>query len=261
MALPWDSGTAYSFGAVVAYNGLDYFRSNFPATATTGTPPNEEMSTDDLGDPIRTWTLQQSQPNPYSNADSFFCGYFRLIAPTYGTEQLEPDFEYYGASSFAQSAYGGIEEYDRGTTIEYDQEIDDSPECPADKCGVYMQQTQPAGVFCGVYYTNNLTPSTPREYLAWIEFNHPLYFRRTITAMVRIEQTTIVNYGSPVITYINTPYPVTPTDNNYTQNGITKTTTNSSFAFTVPPDVNQGGGSSISYNVAEVLIKDVDSND
>ena len=256
MALPWDSSTAYSFGAVVAYNGLDYFRSNFPATATTGTPPNEEMSTDDLGDPIRTWTISQSGPNPYTNADSFFCGYFRLIAPTYGTEQLEPDFEYYGASDYAVSAYGGGEEYDRGTTIEYDQEIDDSPACPADKCGVYMQQTQPGDVFCGVNYTNNLNPSTPRLYLAWIEFNHPLYFRRTITALVRIQQTITPPGLPPVITYINTPYTVTPTDNNYTQEGITKTATNYSFTFEVPE-----GSPGISYGVAEVLIKDVDSND
>ena len=246
----------------VLYNGLEYERSNYPETPTSGTPPNEEMSTDPLGDPIRTWILIQSGPISDNNAEWFFCGYFRLIAPTYGTEQLEPDFEYYGASDYAVSAYAyGGTEYDRGTTVEYDQEIDDSPACPADKCGVYMQQIQPAGVFCGVYYTNNLTPSTPREYLAWIEFNHPLYFRRTITALVRIVQTTIVNYGTPVITYINTPYSVTPTDNNYTQYGITKTTTNSSFAFTVPPNVPPVNGSSITYDVAEVLIKDVDSND
>lgn len=241
----------------VLYNGLEYERSNYPETPTSGTPPNEEMSTDPLGDPIRTWILIQPGPIFFNNADSFFCSYFRLIAPTYGTEQLEPDFEYYGYSDLAASAYAyGGTEYDRGTTIEYDQEIDDSQACPADKCGVYMQQTQPAGVFCAVTYTANLNPSTPRLYLAWIEFNHPLYFRRTITAMVRIAQT-ITPPGLPsVTTYINTPYTVTPTDNNYTQDGITKTATNYSFTFEVPE-----GSPGISYGIAEVLIKDVDSND
>ena len=256
MALPWDSSTVYSPDTIVLYNGLEYIRSGYPETPTSGTPPNEEMSTDPLGDPIRTWILIQLGPIFISNAESFFCEYFRLIAPTYGTEQLEPDFEYYGYSNLANGAYGGNDEYGRGTTIEYDQEIDDSPACPADKCGVYMQQTQPAGVFCAVTYTANLNPSTPRLNLAWVWFNHPLYFRRTITAMVRIEQRVYPESGPPVITYINTDYPVTPTDNNYTQDGITKTTTNYSFTFTVP----ESSGNT-AYGIAEVLIKDVDSND
>lgn len=242
----------------VLYNGLEYERSNYPETPTSGTPPNEEMSTDPLDDPIRTWILIQPGPIFFNNADSFFCRYFRLIAPTYGTEQLEPDFEYYGYSDLAGSAYtyGGFDEYGRGTTVEYDQEIDDSPACPADKCGVYMQQTQPNDVFCGVTYTANLNPSTPRLNLAWVAFNHPLYFRRTITVLVRIGQTVYPDSGPPVITYINTDYPVTPTDNNYTQDGITPTTTNYSFTFEVPES-----SATTVYGIAEVLIKDVDSND
>ena len=257
MALPWDSSTVYSPAMTVLYNGLEYERSNYPETPTSGTPPNEEMSTDPLDDPIRTWILIQSGPIFDNNAEWFFCGYFRLIAPTYGTEQLEPDFEYYGSSDYAVSAYAyGGTEYDRGTTIEYDQGIGGSPACPADKCGVYMQQIQANGVFCAVTYTANLNPSTPRLNLAWVLFNHPLYFRRTITAMVRIEQRVYPESGPPVITYINTDYPVTPTDNNYTQDGITPTATNYSFTFTVPEDSD-----TTEYGIAEVLIKDVDSND
>ena len=57
MATPWSSSTAYSPGNIVLYNGLEYIRSCFPGTPTTGTPPTDEMSTDTYGTDIRTWTL------------------------------------------------------------------------------------------------------------------------------------------------------------------------------------------------------------
>jgi len=261
MATPWSSSTAYSPGNIVLYNGLEYVRSRFPEAPTAGTPPTEEMSVDDYDTDIRTWTLNQIT---YGDGGGFFKGYFRLIAPTYNAENLEPDFEYYGYSSFNISAYDEVPlDYDLGTTVEWDQEIEDSPECPADKCGVFIQQKIAGYVYCSATVTSNLTPSTPKVYLGWVQFNHPLYFRRTITVLVRVSQSVSQATGPPVVTFINTPYEVTPTDNCYTQTGITKTLTNSAFGFTVPANVpgGPGGVGAISYNLSEVHIMDVDSND
>ena len=254
MALPWDSATPYSPNALVLYNGFVYFRSFFPETPTQGTPPDTEMSVDTYGNDVRTWTLNGGSAQPY-----FVTNYFRLIAPTYITTQLEPEFEYSGGINFNYGAYGPSGDYDSGSTVEYDQEIDDHPVCPVDKCGIALQQLQEYALFCSVYYTNNFNPTTPRVYLAWVLFNHPLYFRRTITSMVRIRKTEAPDSGPIVVSYINTTYDVTPTDLNFVTSNYSSTiftSTNSSFTFTVPADTAND-----SYEVVEALVSDVSSND
>jgi hypothetical protein len=54
MADPWNNATSYSPGATVSYNGLVYYRSQYPPTPTSGTPPNVETGTDDKGDQAKT---------------------------------------------------------------------------------------------------------------------------------------------------------------------------------------------------------------
>lgn len=260
MADPWESGTEYVPNDVVSYNGLEYIRSFYPETGTSGTPPTDEMSTDPNGDDIRTWTLNAGFTYDVNFRLRF--RYFRLIAPPYNTTDEEPEFTYSGGVNYCESAYGSPDG-DFGTSIEWDQAIDDSEACPQVKCGVALQQAEEDLVSISVY-AGRLTPSTnPRLYHVWVMFNHPLYFRRLITVMVRIMKVTDPVSGPTVTEYTNTDHEITPTDVNYVAyvySGDIYTEENSVFSFEVPANTSSGG-TSISYSLSSVLIKDVDSND
>lgn len=285
MANPWDASTAYSFGAVVSYNGIDYFRSQYPATATMGTPPNVELSVDPKGDPIRTWTFASTTPaiGGFPRQPTFHTCYFRLIAPDYNTTQLAPLYQYAGGTDYQINAYGSLVDptsdvEDMGYAIEYDQ-FQESPPAPAaqaDKCGVAFQQYQECstGEFPAPFRIDQgadisvgsatITPGEPRTYSSFVQFNHPLYFRRTITCMTRIIKQVTSSSGT-VITYENNDYTVTPTDTNYVSNlsnNTWYTAANASFTFTVPENTyGPGPDDSTTYALLYVIIKDVTEND
>lgn len=168
----WNPSTPYSPGAQVTYLGLTYVRSQYPATATTGTNPKEETSVDPKGDAIRSWELRV--PSPNVTTVPFHSGYFSLKAPErsdgiYIKEpplpsypgKLAPENPYAGPSEIQQSAYGytnfpsPVTEV-LGQSIEMDQAraavpagitpptpaIPSAPVMPANKCGLALQQFQ-----------------------------------------------------------------------------------------------------------------------
>jgi hypothetical protein len=258
MVADWDSTTSYSNGDVVIYNRLKYQRSQYPDTPTAGDPPDTEMSEDPNGDEIRSWILLVPSFNPRGWA--FNVTYFRLIAPTYNTTDIDPDFNYSGAINFQENAYsaGGGYVDNIGYSVEWDQETDEAPACPADKCGIAFQQYQEDGEVLAQTEAHALDPDLPKDYTGWVFFNHPLYFRRTITVLVRIGVTTTPEEGPPVYSFINTDYVVTPTDNNY----VTRFPSGSMieaeygvFNFTVPPDTE-----TVEYYFSMILIKNASSN-
>jgi len=270
MADPWNNATAYSPGALVSYNGRDYLRSQYPLTPTTGTPPNEEMGTDDKGDAVRTWMIYTPGYETYS--PTFNTAYFRLVAPTYSSTSATPDFQYSGEQFLEGNAYSPIVngDYTYGTTVEVDQAKANpsptpaSPVCPSDKCGVGMQQFAETGqILCGA----DSTPDTvePRKYHIFVLFNHPLYFRRTITVLTRIQKTvTVYDPPSTVVTYVDTYTPYVPDDRNYcsfaTLSGDYFVPANAAFEIIVPEDEFSETGFT-TYVFTERLVSDVTPND
>ena len=158
----WNPGTSYGPGSFVTYDGLDYLRSAFPITPTSGTSPKVEMGTDSNGDPIRTWELRTSGRR--TDSFPFHIGYFSLLAPArsdgvYANEpplasypgKLTPENPYAGPTQIQQSAYGytNFPSYISeilGESVEMDQartavppSIPSAPVMPMAKCGVGMQ--------------------------------------------------------------------------------------------------------------------------
>jgi hypothetical protein len=286
MATPWNSGTAYSPGAVVSYNGLEYVRSVYPLTATSGTPPNEELGTDPKGDSIRTWTLRAGDYSIYQ--PKFMTMYYRVIGPTWDTANPTPEFSYSGPQSYAVNGYQVVREVGRpyGESVEWDQFKDnasptpDSPVCPANKCGVAMQQFQET--------TNDPPPSPPeppdyflpvimaqadhvvkedndRIYYIYVRFNHPLYFRRSLTVLTRVKKTKSLPLPAET-SYINTYTTYVPTDKNYVTStyGVFDndyfTPANAAFDITIPTDVDEPDDK-VTYTFEESEIVDATSND
>lgn len=171
----WDPSTSYSPGASVTYQGLPYFRSQFPPTATSGTNPSVEMGVDPKGDAIRTWELRVSSNEV--GTYPFLIGYFSLLAAVrsdgiYASEppltsypgKFYPENPYAGETNNQQSAYGSTNfpNYSNailGESVEMDQFRAATPAIPpfiparpsapvmsADKCGVGMQFFQEATV-------------------------------------------------------------------------------------------------------------------
>lgn len=286
MATPWNSGTAYSPGAVVSYNGLEYVRSIYPITATSGTPPNEEMGVDQKGDAIRTWTLLAGE---YIGVwqPKFMTMYFRVIGPTWNTTDNTPEFFYSGPQSYAVNGYQVVREpgYPYGESVEWDQFKDnpgttpDSPVCPADKCGVAMQQFQettsdPPPDFPGPDYflpvimaqaDHIVKEDNDRIYYVYVRFNHPLYFRRSLTVLTRVKKTKSLPLPAET-SYINTYTTYVPTDKNYVTStyGVFDpdyfTPANAAFDITIPTDVDEPDDK-VTYTFEESEIVDATSND
>lgn len=255
----WSPTVAYAPGAVVSYNGSNYWRSSFPPTPTMGTKPNEEMSVDSKGDAIRTWTIDM--PNMYSYRPTYHTCYFRLIDPTYNSTDFYSEFLYAGEKNYQENAYGPMYDVNEnseriGYSVEYDQPgpgtppYADSPACPADKCGVAFQQYQgvPYSSFPAAPYEISegaklavqfgQPPDAPygsRVYYFWAIFNHPLYFRRTINLLYRFQKTTVA-VPEDIITYESGWVSFTPTDKNYSVGPYEFTIANSVGSFTLPDD-------------------------
>lgn len=272
MADAWDPSVSYSPGAIVTYNGQTYVRSQYPATATGGTPPNQEMSVDSKGVDIRTWTLFVSGYSGYQ--PKFHTTYFRITEPSRSEETGQPDFQYSGNQFDATSAYGAIGDllaFEYGKTVEVDQAksnpspTPDSPVCPAELCGVAMQQFQEGGfVGCGVDSIPH--PTAPRTYYIFVLFNHPLYFRRTITVWTQIMKTvTVFEPFEQTITYENTYTPYVPDDRNYCtlfsmDYGSYLVPANAAFEIVVPPDVTTSTGGT-TYEFAARGFSEASPND
>jgi hypothetical protein len=265
MANPWNPSTAYSPFAVVSYNGLDYVRSNYPPSATSGTPPNEEMSVDDYGVSIRTWTLNASFTGQFIFVQESF--YFRLDFPD------DPDFPgYAGLGYIAKSAYDLSElyEYGVGVTREYDQfknnaaPTPDNPECPASECGVARQISGVGDVSWGIYTRN--TVAEPRKYDVYLTFNHPLYFRRTFNYTYKTSvTTTIKDPPTPpetVVTTIAGAY--VPDDRNFAivSPGLDYyISANSILTITIPEDEDTSE-KKVTYNLSSgAVVTSIESND
>ena len=160
----WNPTTSYAPGANVSYLGLNYVRSIYPISATSGTNPREEMGTDPKGDAIRTWLL--TMPSPSASSQPYHIGYFSIKQPersdgTYTKTppltsypgKLYPEHPYAGASNNQENAYGPIgdpPDVYLGTSVEMDQArsatvtppLPSAPVMPANKCGVAMQNIQ-----------------------------------------------------------------------------------------------------------------------
>lgn len=259
MAQPWNSSTPYAGGAVVSYNGLEYVRSNFPVGATSGTPPNEEMGVDTYGNAVRTWTLILTP----TRVQKYVMYYFRLTYPEDGA------FDYSGMQFLASNAYDEPpDQYTNGTTKEYDQAKTNpapqpnSPVCPSDKCGVAMQAGNSVGEpYIELYYQEG---AGGRTYYHYVIFNHPLYFRRSISFKSKIRVTTTDKNppADPVITYtyINTTYG--PDDRNFAfqVDPDYYVPANSAFTVIVPPDVNTPD-QDIVYQFLETQMLEIAPND
>ena len=285
MADPWNSTTFYSWTSQVTYNGLTYVRSQYPIAATAGTPPSEEMGTDPIGDPIRTWTIFRNYADFYNASNTLTPRYFRLVNDW---DAATKNFvNYQGMTKFAQSAYDNpnfdpsdsLYTYmDNGYTADMDQEnLPNFVGVPADKCGVALQQYQEipvtyrqfvnpeAGImaytqtrhdliFQGGNWIEDPTATKPYKYYYFLFFNHPLYFRRTI----KVAYTWINNSVSPSVMDIVTN-DVTPTDANYCRSDFPNNGSQSYFqpsnavwTFTLPAAGDVLGS---------IFIKDVESND
>jgi hypothetical protein len=213
------------------------------------------MSVDSVGVDIRTWTIFVSGYSGYQ--PRFHTSYFRLTEPARSEETGQPDFQYSGSQFRAGNAYSPIGDpltLEYGQTVEEDQAksnpspTPDSPVCPAELCGVAMQQFQESGLaICGVDSIPNAT--TPRNYYIFVLFNHPLYFRRTITVWTQIMKTlTVFEPFEETITYENTYTPYIPDDRNYCtifgmDYGSYLIPANAAFQIDVPPDVITSTGS------------------
>ena len=289
----WDEAMEYLPLDRVLWNGLEYQRSQYPDSGTTGTSPDEEMSTDPNGDPIRTWMLAANFPDDtFIRPYYFVTSYFRLLAPDFDETNGGFLYNWTGPSNLQENAYYPIVddqnsvENPTGTSVEYDQESGTTPAMPDDRCGVGFQQHNPGVRTIGicVVYTNLLNPETPRTYTAWIEFNHPLFFRRVVTASVWIKESYSppeVSGGPTTYTYTNQDFTITPTDDCYVDafeldyenntiflsgsipEGSRYTAETVSFTFDVPEDIPAPTiyDPSYSYTIDEIFIKEVEAND
>jgi len=267
MADAWNPSTDYSPGELVAYNGQTYRRSQYPPTPTSGTAPNVEMSVDDEGNSIRTWTLEVDY---FFYSPTFDTQYFRLIEPTVDPATGQDDFSYSGPQFLKTNAYGFISNYlgySYGNTVEEDQLKNnpppqpDSPVCPADSCGVAMRQFGPGPISC--LAERVVDPENPKHYYVYVTFNHPLYFRRTITVTTVIRQvTSVFDPPSGEITYIIDTVQFLPSDTNFCipTDGSYFTPSNAAFDITVPPDVFNEDGSTV-YTLERVFVSEVTPND
>jgi len=279
---PWEPATPYSPGALVSYNGLEYFRSNFPLTQTMGTPPNQEMSTDPQGTPIRTWSLWGVQPEAYNpKRNRLVPRYFRLVEEN---PQTTPN-TYQGMTDFQQSAYdnefNNPSQFDldltRGYALEMDQDGAGFLPVPQDKCGVCLQQWQEIGdpkvifpergVGAALFYRINLilvngkwvpdsNAQKPYIYYVFLIFNHPLYFRRSFELSYR--------YSNRLGIEFEVTHTYTPTDDNYGRaggntyifpNNGTETyfqPSNAAWTFQLATEYD---------NLVSIWIKEIESND
>ena len=223
------------------------------------------MSFDTNGDDIRTWTLNTG----VYGSQIFTYNYFRLIEPSVDPATGEFDFEYSGGINNQDNAYGAfIDDPTLGHSVEIDQFVSNpspdpaSPVCPADKCGIALQQQQENVVVANVLI-GRLNPSTsPRFYHAWLWFNHPLYFRREFTVTTVILKETAPPPPAPPVPdlYIVDTYPVNPTDINYATDGSLNASyfvaTNSVFTFSVPAST-----ATDKYTFSYYFVSEVESND
>ena len=196
----------------------------------------------------------------------FFTYYFRLIAPTVSTVTGDNDFEYSGITNEQHNAYEAFDD-EIGYSRDWDQFVSNpspdpaSPVCPANKCGIALQQQQAPdiNIFANA---GRLNPGgSPNTYHVWLQFNHPLYFRRIITVTTRILKTTFTVPPAPPVPdeWLFQDYNITPTDKNYTNAGVTidyYNADNSVFTFTKPANTTLNG-----YTVGSPFIKDVSPND
>ena len=213
-------------------------------------------------------------PEYSSYAPTFQTNYFRLIEPTYNSTDLDPDFQYSGPQFAQSNAYADIGDLGTppyttyGLTLEMDQAKDnpsptpDSPVCPAGKCGLAMQQLLDADgqIYCFAY--ERPIVGTPRNFRVFVRFNHPLYFRRTITVLVRVRKTTIAP-GGTTVTYLNSYNDMVPSDRNYTEfNTDTDydVAANAQFVVVVPENESFPDGTVINYNLIFVGVVDVSPN-
>jgi hypothetical protein len=260
MATPWSNSTSYSPGAVVSYKGLEYIRSQYPDTATSGTAPNVETSVDPNGDTIRTWRLN----TPLNNPSPLLTLYFRTQYPPV---EDDGDFAYSfpGGQSFQVNAYdydpfAPPDQYSIGSSSEWDQATGSTPVCAANSCGVAMQQS-PESI---IYVQANGLGATRTKYI-YLTFNHPLYFRRTITVMTIIQVTTTPKDppGSPTTTYQITNTPVIPDDRSYCSDSLESSyyvPANSVFSVTVPED-EDGEEFSVEYAFGGAAVVGVSAGD
>ena len=285
MADPWNSATAYGNGSIVSYNGLDYFRSNFPPTQTSGTPPNEEMSVDPKGDPIRTWTLWSLYAELYDpTRNRIIPRYFRLVDERpQETDPPTPLKEYQGMSDFQQSAYDNEfndpywfnVSFMSGYAVDMDQAGTLFLSTPADKCGVALQQYQEignifttppnVGVGTQLLFRENLilvdgkwiqdfARRRPFKYYVFLIFNHPLYFRRVFQLAYR--------YRTNLDVEIDVTTNYTPTDNNYGRGQGTGFPNNGTETYFQPDNaVWQFQLPTAGDTLVHIWVKDIESND
>jgi hypothetical protein len=200
--------------------------------------------------------------------------YFRLVQPPIDPETGLFEFQYSGDQFEATNAYAPIGDpiaFTYGKTVEVDQfkantaPTPDSPVCPAESCGVGMQQFAETGqILIGADSTPD--PDNDRKYYIYVTFNHPLYFRRTIT-VTTVVQKTVVDTESPtpvVVTYIATQTPYTPTDKNYCSytflTGDYFVPANAAFDIIVPEQVITPTGGT-TYEFFSRFVSDVTPND
>lgn len=277
MADPWDASTAYGPGSIVTYQGLTYLRSDYPNSMTSGTPPSDEMSTDPLGDPIRTWTLWYTTLDLLNLRNRVIPRYFRLIDDYDNVTKTR--LYYQGMTNYARSAYDdfGLQSFDVGYTADMDQAGAGFGTVSADKCGVAMQQRQETywgpfystppdvGISCQTYLRHDLifqggnwiedpTATEPYTWYVFLLFNHPLYFRRSIQLAYYYDDYGVV----PTVRHLVTNS-ITPTDTNYCLGNFPNDGTQSYFqpsnavwTFQLPTALCVLGS---------VWVKDVESND
>jgi hypothetical protein len=222
------------------------------------------MSTDGRGVAIRTWTLDI--PFSSTGSASYVTTYFRLIQPPFNSTDPTPEYSFSGPQFEEGSAYGS--DVNGGTTVEWDQfesntsPTPDSPVCPAERCGVALQQAGVGSVGCSVSSSGD--PSNSRRFFIYIYFNHPLYFRRTITVLTRVLQTvTVYDPPSVTATYQNTYTAIVPSDTNFCivpPGSSYFVSANAAFDIVVPNNIYTDDGSTV-YDFAGLGISEIDPND
>jgi hypothetical protein len=127
---------------------------------------------------------------------------------------------------------------------------------------VALQQPGVGSVICDIAAFGDSV--NPRKYNIFITFNHPLYFRRTITVLTRIVVTvTVDSPPSVTVTYDNTYTAIVPTDTNFCTVPIASSyyvPANAVFSIIVPNDV-YGSGTSTTYIFGGVTLSEVTPND
>ena len=124
--------------------------------------------------------------------------------------------------------------------------------------------------------------ATPRIFYAFLYVNHPLFFRRQHTITFRISTTVyatgyeipddppIIVPGTFTSTYSSVTQPVTPTDKNFwslhsSQGDNWIQPSNAITTYTLPDNVSNpgpyGSTTGTTYEVVEVFVSDIESND